>query len=147
MADNENDWLEITRGIIFPAQCDHYGHMNVRYYTHFFDDGTFLIWSCIGVDMREVHATGVHTVIAKSTIEYHHEMRAGDCPLIIGQFTRVGEKSVTVALKMLDAGTRELRASQETVIVFFDAETRRSAPIPAGVRECVERALSGTKEN
>ena len=147
MNESNNNWFEITRGMIFPAHCDHYGHMNVRYYTHFFDDGTFLIWSCIGVEMREVHVTGIHTVIAKSTIEYHHEMRAGDSPLILGQFTRMGEKSVTVALKMLDAVTHELRASQETVIVFFDAETRRSAPIPANVRERVEGALVGTNDH
>ena len=111
MTDADEEWIEITRGMVFPAHCDHYGHMNVRYYTHFFDDATFLIWGCIGVDMARTYTQrGTHTVIAKSTIEYRHEMRAGDNPLVIGRFVRAGSKSVTVELKMLDAVNRELRA-------------------------------------
>ena len=134
-------WQEISRNMVFPWHCDHYGHMNVRWYTHFFDDAAFLIWPTIGFNLREVLATGVHTVIARTTTEYHHEVRAGDPVLIVGGFTRIGTKSLTVATRMLDANTRELRASNEYVVVFFNAQTRRSAKIPEDVRGAVTQAL------
>ena len=137
-------WLLVSRGIAMPWHCDHYGHMNVRWYTHFFDDATLVIWSCIDVDMRAVHATGTHTVIAKSTVEYLHEVRAGDPLSVQGRFVRLGTKSVTVELGMRDANSGEPRARGETVIVFFDAESRTSAPIPDVCRSAVARVLETT---
>jgi acyl-CoA thioester hydrolase len=134
-------WQEISRNMVFPWHCDHYGHMNVRWYTHFFDDASFLIWSTIGFNMRDVLATGIHTVIARSTTEYHREVRAGDPVLILGGFTRIGTKSLTLCTRMLDANTRELRATNEYVVVFFNAQTRRSAEIPGDVRHAASQAL------
>ena len=135
------NWQEISRNMVFPWHCDHYGHMNVRWYTHFFDDASFLIWSIIGINMREVVVTGVHSVIARTTTEYHHEVRAGDPVLIVGGFTRIGTKSLTISTRMLDANTRELRASNEYVVVFFDAKARHSADIPKDVRRAATQAL------
>ena len=54
-----------NRGVVFPWQCDHYGHLNVRYYTHFFDDASFHIWSLIGLKMAQIHERGVHPVVAE----------------------------------------------------------------------------------
>ena len=140
------DWQEISRNMVFPWHCDHYGHMNVRWYTHFFDDASFLIWPTIGINMREVVATGVHSVIARTTTDYHHEVRAGDPVLILGGFTRIGTKSLSISTRMLDANTRELRASNEYVVVFFNAETRRSAYIPDEVRSAAKQALVNEHE-
>jgi acyl-CoA thioester hydrolase len=135
-------WHEISRHMVFPWHCDHYGHMNVRWYTGFFDDASFLIWPNVGIDMRAVHATGIHSVIARNTTEYHHEVQAGDPLLIVGGFTRVGSKSLTLEMRMLDATSRDLRASQETVVVFFNAATRRSAEIPENVRAALAGAVA-----
>ena len=52
------EWTETNRGVVFPWQCDHYGHLNVRYYTHFFDDAGFQIWSLIGLTLEEIHDCG-----------------------------------------------------------------------------------------
>ena len=34
----ENHWFDLYRGIVMPAHCDIYGHLNVRQYAAFFDD-------------------------------------------------------------------------------------------------------------
>jgi acyl-CoA thioester hydrolase len=143
---SSEQWRELTHGVIFPWHCDHYGHMNVRWYSHFFDDASFLIWSRHGVDMRPVHEQGIHTVIARSTIEFAHEMRAGDHLTVVGGFTRIGGKSVDMRFRMLDANDQSLRATQTTVAVFFDVETRRSAPIPDTVRARIEGAVLSDPE-
>jgi len=136
------EWLEISKNVVFPWHCDHFGHMNVRWYAHFFDDASFLVWATIGLDMRTILATGMHTVIARSTTQYHHEVRAGDPLLMVGGFTHIGNKSLTLHTSMLDANTRELRASNEYIVVFFNAETRCSSEIPDDVRRAVERTLT-----
>jgi len=33
--------IEILRGVVHPWYCDTFGHMNVRWYSHFFDDAAF----------------------------------------------------------------------------------------------------------
>ena len=35
------EWRETYRGIVFPAHCDHLGHMNARFYADPFDDAGF----------------------------------------------------------------------------------------------------------
>ena len=40
-------WMETHRAVIHPWYCDHLGHMNVRFYAHFFDDAGFHIWNHI----------------------------------------------------------------------------------------------------
>jgi len=36
--------IEILRGVVHPWYCDTFGHMNVRWYSHFFDDAAFHLW-------------------------------------------------------------------------------------------------------
>jgi len=135
------DWLETTRGVCMPAWTDRFGHMNVRYYGHLFDDGAFHIWTRVGIGVKAMLELGVHTVTASNSIDYHHEVCAGDLLVVKGGFTRVGNKSVTILQKMFDADSMAPRATYETVEVFFDPQTRSSAAMPARVREILEANL------
>ena len=40
-------WFETHRAVVHQWQCDHLGHMNVRYYAHIFDDAGFHFWTGI----------------------------------------------------------------------------------------------------
>ena len=134
-------WQLTYRGVAFPWHCDHFGHMNVRWYGHFFDDAAFQIWTVLGHGSKKMEADGIHTVIAKSTIEYLREVRAGDLFTIETGFLNCGTKSCTHLQRMVNADTGVLHAVQETVEVFFDSETRSSAEIPAAVRPLIEGCL------
>lgn len=50
---------EVYRGVVFPWQCDHFGHMNVRWYAHHFDDGGFHLWTMAGVGQKDI-AKSIH---------------------------------------------------------------------------------------
>ena len=135
------NWKETYRGVVFPWHCDQFGHMNVRWYGHFFDDAAFQIWTVLGHGFKKMEADRIHTVIAKSTIEYMREVRAGDLFTIETGFLNCGTKSCTHLQRMVNADTGVLHAVQETVEVFFDSETRSSAEIPAAVRPLIEGCL------
>ena len=133
-----SNWLETYRGVVFPWHCDHFGHMNVRWYGGFFDDAAFQIWILLGHGMKRMEAEGFHTVIARSAIEYKREIGPGDLFLIETGFVKCGTKSCTHLQRMTNADTGALHATQETVEVFFDAATRAAIEIPGQIRPLIE---------
>ncbi len=127
--------FETYRAMVLPAQCDHYGHMNVRYYAYHFDEAGFQIWTCADVRQAEMRARGIHVVVAKSTTHFQRELVVGTSILVRGGFTNVGHKSVGHTTKMYNADTGDLSAIHETVEVFFDPEARKPAPMPEDFRD------------
>ena len=126
---------ELYRAVVFPWHCDHIGHMNVRWYAHHFDDAGFHLWTVAGVSQKEMHEKGASLVVGQIKINYVHEMKAGDLLVIRGGFSHVGGKSIRHHLRLYNADTNVLCATQDTIEVFFDPETRTSAPMPDFYRE------------
>ena len=134
MADGA-EWKELFRGVVFPWNCDHIGHMNARWYAHHFDDAGFHLWTVNNVPQSELHGRGVSMVVAQIKIDYVSEMKAGELLVIKGGFSRIGTKSLTHSMRMFNADTGKLTATQECIEVFFDPIARTSAPMPDDVRE------------
>ena len=126
--------LEISRTIVMPAHCDHYGHLNVRHYAAFFDDAGWHMLARAGVSLSDLNSRGLGTVVATLTIDFHHEISAGQLAVIRGAVTRVGTKSVGYTLELYEADSMTRCATQKTVEVCFDTTKRRSVPLPDDVR-------------
>lgn len=124
-----------------PAHCDVYGHMNVRYYAAFFDDAGWHMFGKIGVSLSDLHAKGLGSVVASLTIDFHHELKAGQLTLVQGAFTKVGNKSFEYEMRLYAADTMTHCATQKTVEVCFDTTARRSAVLPDDVRRRIQEAL------
>ena len=131
----EKNVFELYRAVVFPWHCDHIGHMNVRWYAHHFDDAGFHLWTVAGLSQKEMHENGVGLVVGQIKINYIHEMKAGDLLVIRGCFSHVGGKSIRHHQRLCNADTGVLCATQDTIEVFFDPETRTSAPMPDFYRE------------
>jgi len=130
----DENWFETGRGVVFPWHCDHFGHMNVRWYAHVFDDAGFHLWTAAGMSQERLRAAGAGVVVARIAIDYRRELRAGELFVIRSAFTRLGNRSVTHLARMTNADSGELCATQETVEVFFDFDARRATDMPAAVR-------------
>ncbi len=124
------DWVEISRGIVLPQQCDHYGHMNVRFYAHVFDDAGFHMLNLAGIKMEDLAARGFGTVIAKISIDFLHEIKAGQLTLVTGAITRVGTKSFDHELRLFEADSMTHCATQRSVEVCFDTTARKAVALP-----------------
>lgn len=135
------DWMETHRAVVFPWNCDHLGHLNVRYYGHFFDDAGWHLWSKIGISHATLKKDGVGTVVANINTDFVHEAEPGDLLVIESAFTRLGGKSLTMSQRMNNAETGILLARQDVIEVFFDYESRRSTVMPAGIRAKLEAVL------
>ena len=129
-----SNWLQLHRGVCFPWHCDQFGHMNARWYAHFFDDAIFHIWPRIGVAWKAMEKQGVHTVTASTTTQFKQEVKAADLIVIEGMVARCGTKSVTFRQRMLNVDTGVTHALQDVVEVFFDPKSRTSVSIPDELR-------------
>jgi acyl-CoA thioester hydrolase len=139
-------WRETTRGVAFPWVCDQFGHMNVRWYAHAFDDAAFHLWTVYGIGQKWMLERDIHTVTARTTTDFRLEVPSGTLYVVESGFTRAGGKSVAFKQRMIGADTGDLHATQEIVEVFFDPATRTSAPIPDEVRAVVEANLLDEEE-
>ncbi len=92
----------ISRGVVHAWHEDHYGHMNVRWYGHLFDDASFVAFVEFGLDMPKIISEhGVHTVTAQANTSFLKELEAGDVFRIDGAISRLGSKSFTMQLRIL----------------------------------------------
>ena len=134
--------IEILRGVVHPWYCDAFGHMNVRWYSHFFDDAAFHLWPLYwGSHKKMQDELGVHTVTASATVQFQQELVAGDLIIVDSLLTRIGGKSCTFRERMLHVDTMQVHASYETVEVFFNPQTRKSAEMPSAIRNALELHL------
>jgi acyl-CoA thioester hydrolase len=116
--------------------------MNVRWYSHFFDDAAFHLWPLYwGSHKKMQDELGVHTVSASATIQFQKELVAGDLIIVDSLLTRIGGKSCTFTERMLHVDTGEVHATYETVDVFFDPVTRKSTEMPASIRQALESKM------
>jgi acyl-CoA thioester hydrolase len=132
--DAMDKWFDLYRGIVMPAHCDVYGHMNVRYYAALFDEAGWHIPAMAGLKLEEIQARGLGTVVATLTIDFHHEIRSGQLVLVRGAITRVGTKSFNHEMRLYAADSMTHCATQKTVEVCFDTRARKGVPLPEDMR-------------
>lgn len=134
-------WLDTHRTVIHQWMCDHFGHLNVRYYAHLFDDASFAMWSMAGATQALFGAAGLHTVVARTETEMLAELLPGTVVEVRSRFIAVGTKSVTYEQVLYGVESQTAHARQRAVEVFFDPQTRRSAPIPPAIRVILEKVV------
>ena len=115
--------------------------MNVRHYAAFFDDAGWHMLAKAGVSLDQLRAQGLGSVVASLTIDFHHEMTAGQLFLVTGAFTRVGAKSVSSEMRLYESESMTHCATQKTVEVCFDTTARRSMGWPDEVRSKIQQAV------
>jgi acyl-CoA thioester hydrolase len=127
-------WFDLFRSIVMPAQCDGYGHLNVRYYVGFFDDAAWHFPAMAGLSLSDLRARGMGTVVATLTCDFHNEIRAGELVLIKGAVTRVGTKSFAYEMRLYEPDSMRHCATQKVVEVCFDTIQRKSVTLPEDFR-------------
>jgi len=135
-------WHELHRSVVMPSQCDVYGHMNVRHYAACFDDAGWHMLSRAGVSLSELRSRGLGSVVATLTIDFHHELTAGQLILVTGALTRVSAKSFNYEMRLFESDSMTHCATQKTVEVCFDTTARRSTPLPEDVRSKLVQQVS-----
>ncbi len=123
------------KGVVYPWECDHMGHMNVMYYVGKFDQATWHMFLVMGVGpayMRE-QQRGVAAV--HQEITYRRELKAGDLITIRTGVLEMRERVIRFYHEMTNDETGEIAAMTTLTGVHMDAQTRKSCAFPAEIRE------------
>jgi acyl-CoA thioester hydrolase len=81
-------------------------------------------------------------VVATLTIDFHHEITAGQLVLVQGAVTRVGTKSFAYELRLYEADAMTHCATEKAVEVCFDTRARKGVPLPEDIKRKLETLLT-----
>ena len=70
--------IETYRGVVYPNQLDHMGHMNVQWYTAKFDEGTWHLFSSVGITSNYIRENNKGMAALEQTTKYKTEVLSGD---------------------------------------------------------------------
>ncbi|MEC9345116.1 MAG: acyl-CoA thioesterase [Pseudomonadota bacterium] len=124
-------WLETYRGVVYPWQCDHMGHLNAMFYTNIFDQSLTHLMAACGYRFSPPEAAHLAYVNVRQLVDYVGEQRAGARMLVRAGVLRRGRSSIVTLHRLLNAETGALAATAETTTVHFDLKARLSVPLRA----------------
>jgi acyl-CoA thioester hydrolase len=130
------------RGVVYPWQCDHAGHLNIQFYVGKFDEANWNFFGRLGVTSSYMRASDCGVAGVQQNLTYRREMFPGDLIEITTQLLAIGERSVRFLHEMRDAVTGETTATCEMTAAHLDRRTRKSTPWPREIREEAARRLA-----
>jgi acyl-CoA thioester hydrolase len=125
--------IETYRGVVYPAQLDHIGHMNVQYYTSKFDEATWHLFAKIGITPGYIRGQKKGMAAVEQHIKYKSEVLAGDLLVIKSHVLEMREKVIRFEHVMYNTETNNEVATCELTGVHIDREIRKSCPFPAEI--------------
>ena len=133
------------RGAVYPAHCDHMGHMNVASYVAKFDEATWQLLNAIGLTRTRLFEENIGMAGVEQHIEYKRELFAGDVVTVTSVVLEVRDKVLRFAHEMKKDETGELAAKMVVVAVHLDTASRKARAFPADVRERAASMIGGTQ--
>lgn len=128
--------LPITyRGVVYPLQCDHMGHMNVMWYVGKFDEATWQLLSMLGLPPSFLREQNRGMGAVQENITYKRELRPGDVVSIRSGVVEIREKVIRFFHEMYNDETGDVSATTEITAVHMDTVRRKSCPFPVQVFE------------
>ncbi len=135
--------IETYRGVVYPFQCDHQGHLTTMHYVGMFDVAFWHQVSAMGFTRAYLEERRRGFADVKDTLEYKAEVRVGGLVVIESGLLRIGGKSLTAIHTMRDAETGQLAATSEKITVYFDLEARQADRLPDDRRDAMTAFLIG----
>lgn len=122
-----------NRGVIYPWQCDHMGHLNVRGYVGEFDEASWHLFALLGLPAERLRAEKRGMAAVEQHITYHRELRAGDVISIYSDIISLRQRVLIFRHRMLSGASSEPAAETEITGVHLDLSTRRATALPEDV--------------
>ncbi len=133
--------METFRGLVYPAQCDAMGHLNIQAYVGFFDQAEVHCFLHLGYSAEYLHTQRIGWATVRHVIEYKTELIAGDFVVCTSTVTRVGTKSLTTDHRLINASTGVVCATCEATTAQYDLAARRAVLLIEPVRRAAIAAV------
>lgn len=129
------------RGIVYPWQCDHMGHMNVMWYVGKFDEATWILVAEAGLTADYLTSNGRGMAAVEQNISYKRELMAGDAVTIRSEFLEVKDRSIRFRHVM--TRDRDGIVAAETVMaaVHLDTVARKAIAFDDPIRARISAVI------
>jgi len=125
--------IETYRGVVYPWQLDHMDHMNVQFYTAFFDAATWHLFAALGMttgyfkrNQRGMAALDMRTL-------FKRELHAGALVRITSELLEAKPKTMRFLHRMYESESGAEAATAEIVGAHIDTVARKSVPFPQDI--------------
>ena len=134
--------IESARTVVYPWHCDWMGHFATQHYMKIFDDAIGHLLGSIGYRFTDASQTQCGWADVSHTIEYRHELVAGDLVVAYSGIERVGTKSLGYFHRLVRATEPEtICARLRGVVVHFDLAQRRAIALPHAMRSAASARM------
>ena len=135
--------LPVTHRAVIPeTYLDEMGHMNVMWYTHLFSEAAWGLFQLVGLTREHLTANRAGTFALEQHFRYLKEVRLGQHVTLRSRVLgRSAKRWHTIHFMTIDE-LDVLAATCEVVSTYVDMTVRRSAPMPAGITDAMDRLLT-----
>jgi len=126
--------IETYRGVVYPNQLDQMEHMNVQWYASKFDEGTWHLFSSIGLTSSYFKENNKGMAAVEQKIKYKAEALAGDLIVIKSKIIEIKDKSINFIHRMYNSETGVELAISELTGVHIDRQLRKSCFFPSFIK-------------
>ena len=127
--------IETYRGVVYPNQLDHMDHMNVQWYTSKFDEGTWHLFSAVGITSNYIRKNNKGMAALEQMTKYKAEVISGDLIVIKSKVLEVKDKTIRFIHIMFNSETRVEVATSELVGLHLDRKERKGCSLPEEIKE------------
>lgn len=127
-------------GVVYPANCDAMGHMNVQYYVAAFDQAMWHLVHSLGYRAEWQNERGEGWADVQHNVSFVKELKVGSLYYVVSRVGSVGNKSLTTVHHLYDMAD-DLCASNEIKSVYFDLNERKGMVLPEAIRLKAELLL------
>lgn len=115
---------------------DHYGHVNnVVYYSYFDTAVNGWLIDATGTDIRALPQIGL---VVETSCRFLASLSFPESIDVGLRVEKIGTSSIVYAIGIFRSGSNDCAALGKFVHVYVDAQTRKTTPIPAAVRNAAE---------
>ena len=122
--------IKTYQGTIYPWNCDHMNHMNVKFYVEKFDEATWNLFTYLGLSPNYLRENKKGMVALEQNIKYQKEVFAGDNIYVKSGVIDIKEKIIRFKHDMYILESNEKVAETEIVGLHIDTENRKAVMIP-----------------
>ena len=130
-----SDLFITYRGVVYPWQCDHVGHMNVMWYVGRFDEATWQMFAALGVTPTYLRQQGRGMAAVRQEITYRRELMPGDVITIRTGVLEMRDRVIRFYHEMTNDETGEIAATTIITGVHMDTQVRKACPFPDEILE------------
>ena len=130
--------LQLHSPTVLPQWVDYNGHMSESCFLLVFGDSSDAFFRFIGIDESYRDQGGMSLYTVETHIHNIREASEGEPLILTLQLLDVDEKRVHIFHSMFHAGSGELLATGEQMLLHVDMKAGRAAPMPNWLLEHVQ---------